>query len=98
MSVKFVDNALVAHGNHCAGQLYRRFVAHEGDLNMILDLFLKFYIHAQLFLRRRDGASAIEYVIIVAIVALVIIGFGTGLGDKIKGVFQKVSDALPAAT
>jgi len=29
---------------------------------------------------------------------LVIIGFGTGLGDKIKGVFQKVSDALPAAT
>ena len=65
---------------------------------MILDLFLKFYIHALLFLRRRDGASAIEYVIIVAIVALVIIGFGTGLGDKIKGVFQKVSDALPAAT
>jgi pilus assembly protein Flp/PilA len=65
---------------------------------MILDLFLKLYIHAQLFLRRRDGASAIEYVIIVAIVALVIIGFGTGLGDKIKGVFQKVSDALPAAT
>ncbi|AZE52820.1 hypothetical protein C4K03_0636 [Pseudomonas synxantha] len=65
---------------------------------MILDLFLKFYIHAQLFLRRRDGASAIEYVIIVAIVALVIIGFGTGLGDKIEGVFQKVSDALPAAT
>ncbi|QXH76566.1 Flp family type IVb pilin [Pseudomonas salmasensis] len=65
---------------------------------MILDLFLKFYIHAQLFLRRRDGASAIEYVIIVAIVALVIIGFGTGLGDKIEGVLQKVSDALPAAT
>ena len=65
---------------------------------MILDLFLKFYIHAQLFLRRREGASAIEYVISVAIVALVIIGFGTGLGDKIKGVFQKVSDALPAAT
>lgn len=64
---------------------------------MFLDLMLKVYIHTQLFLRRRDGASAIEYVIIVAIVALVIIGFGTGLGDKIKGVFQKVSDALPAA-
>ena len=63
---------------------------------MILDLILKMYIQTQLFFRRRDGASAIEYVIIVAIVALVIIGFGTGLGDKIKGVFQKVSDALPA--
>jgi len=87
----------VAHGNHCAGQLYRRFVAHEGDLNMILDLFLKFYIHAQLFLRRRDGASAIEYVIIVAIVALVIVGFGSEIGDKIKGIFQKISDELPDA-
>ncbi|WP_458372140.1 Flp family type IVb pilin [Pseudomonas lactis] len=64
---------------------------------MILNLFLKFYIHAQLFLRRRDGASAIEYVIIVAIVALGIISFGGGLGDKIKAIFQQVSDALPAA-
>ena len=64
---------------------------------MFLDLILKMYIQTQLFSRRKDGASAIEYVIIVAIVALVIIGFGTGLGDKIKGVFQKVSDALPAA-
>ncbi|MQB18151.1 MULTISPECIES: Flp family type IVb pilin [Pseudomonas] len=64
---------------------------------MILDLFLKFYIHAQLFLRRRDGASAIEYVIIVAIVALVIVGFGSEIGDKIKGIFQKISDELPDA-
>ena len=64
---------------------------------MFLDLILKMHIQTQLFFRRKDGASAIEYVIIVAIVALVIIGFGTGLGDKIKGVFQKVSDALPAA-
>ncbi|MBF6027921.1 Flp family type IVb pilin [Pseudomonas sp. P115] len=64
---------------------------------MFLDLILNMYIQTQLFFRRRDGASAIEYVIIVAIVALVIIGFGTGLGDKIKGVFQQVSDALPAA-
>ena len=64
---------------------------------MFLDLILKMYIQTQLFFRRKDGASAIEYVIIVAIVAFVIIGFGTGLGDKIKGVFQKVSDALPAA-
>ena len=64
---------------------------------MFLDLILKIYIQTQLFFRRKDGASAIEFVLIVAIVALVIIGFGTGLGDKIKGVFQKVSDALPAA-
>lgn len=64
---------------------------------MIFDLFCKFYIHAQLFLRRRDGASAIEYVIIVAIVALVIVGFGSEIGDKIKSVFQQISDGLPDA-
>ncbi|WP_073521472.1 Flp family type IVb pilin [Pseudomonas fluorescens] len=62
---------------------------------MIFDLFLKFCIHAKLFLRRRDGASAIEYVIIVAIVALVIVGFGSEIGDKIKDVFQRISDGLP---
>ncbi|WP_238347837.1 hypothetical protein [Pseudomonas lactis] len=39
-----------------------------------------------------------RHVIIVAIVALVIVGIGTGLGDKIKGIFEQVSDALPAAT
>ena len=64
---------------------------------MILDLFFKFYIHAQLFLRRRDGASAIEYVIIVALVALVIVGFGSEIGDKIKSVFERISEGLPDA-
>ncbi|MCS4248025.1 MULTISPECIES: Flp family type IVb pilin [unclassified Pseudomonas] len=65
---------------------------------MILDLILKAYVQTQLFFRRRDGASAIEYVIIVAIVALVIIGAGSGLGDKIKNVFTSVSNALPAGS
>jgi len=30
----------------------------------------------------------------VAIVALVIVGVGSGLGEKIEGVFEKVSEAL----
>ena len=65
---------------------------------MFVDLILKAYVQTQLFFRRSDGASAIEYVIIVAIVALVIVGVGSGLGEKIKGVFTSVSNALPAAT
>ncbi|OPA95304.1 pilus assembly protein [Pseudomonas fluorescens] len=64
---------------------------------MVLELILKFYIQTQLFLRRRDGASAIEYAIIVAMVALVIIGFSTDIGVKIKSIFQQIKDGLPAA-
>jgi pilus assembly protein Flp/PilA len=63
---------------------------------MFLDMMLKLYIQAQLFFRRRDGASAIEYVIIVTVVALVILGAGTGLGDKIKGVFTAVGNGISA--
>lgn len=65
---------------------------------MFLDLMLKLYVKTQLFFRRQEGASAIEYVIIVAIVALVILGVGTGLGDKIKGVFNSISDGLPSGS
>lgn len=65
---------------------------------MFLDLMLKLYIQTLLFFRRKDGASAIEYVIIVTIVALVILGAGTDLGTKIKGVFTSVSNGLSSGT
>lgn len=63
---------------------------------MFLDLMLKLYIQTQLFFQRKDGASAIEYVIIVTIVALVILGVGTNLGTKIKNVFGSVAAGLTA--
>jgi len=63
---------------------------------MFLDLMLKLYIQTQLFFQRKDGASAIEYVIIVTIVALVILGVGTNLGTKIKNVFNSVAAGLTA--
>ncbi|WP_350615951.1 Flp family type IVb pilin [Pseudomonas sp. HY7a-MNA-CIBAN-0227] len=61
---------------------------------MFLDLMLKVYIQTQLFFRRKDGASAIEYVIIVSLVAVVIIGFGTGIGDKISALLLRVQNGI----
>ncbi|MBV4451414.1 MULTISPECIES: Flp family type IVb pilin [Pseudomonas] len=64
---------------------------------MLLDLMLKFYAQAQLFFRRKDGASGIEYAIIVAMVALVIVAAGAGLGDKITSIFDKVSNGMTSS-
>lgn len=63
---------------------------------MFLALMMKIYIQLQLFVQRKEGASAIEYVIIVTIVALVILGMGTNLGTKITNVFSSVAAGLTA--
>lgn len=63
---------------------------------MFLALMMKLYIQLQLFVQRKEGASAIEYVIIVTIVALVILGVGTNLGTKIMNVFSSVAAGLTA--
>jgi pilus assembly protein Flp/PilA len=65
---------------------------------MFLDLMLKFYVQAQLFFKRQEGASGIEYAIIVALVALVIIGAGSGLGTKIAAIFNSISTKMVTAT
>ncbi|KMT55811.1 Flp family type IVb pilin [Pseudomonas fildesensis] len=61
---------------------------------MFLTLVMKLYIQLQLFVRRREGATAIEYVILVAIVALVILAAGTGLGTSITNFFARVGAAI----
>jgi pilus assembly protein Flp/PilA len=43
---------------------------------------------------KKDGATAIEYLILVAIVALVILAAGTTLGPKITTFFGKINTAL----
>ena len=65
---------------------------------MFLDLMLKLYIQTQLFFKRQDGASGIEYAIIVALVALVIIGAGSGLGGKIASVFNTLANKMQTAS
>jgi pilus assembly protein Flp/PilA len=41
------------------------------------------------------GATAVEYALMVGLIAVAIIGAVTLLGNKIKGSFNKVSGTLP---
>jgi pilus assembly protein Flp/PilA len=49
------------------------------------------------FIREEDGVTAIEYGLIAALIAVVIIGAVTTIGDRLKGTFETIRDALPAA-
>ncbi|MEO5710285.1 MAG: Flp family type IVb pilin, partial [Nocardioidaceae bacterium] len=42
------------------------------------------------------GASAVEYGLLVALIAIAIIVAITALGGKLSGVFQKTSNSLPS--
>jgi pilus assembly protein Flp/PilA len=46
-------------------------------------------------LRRDKGASAVEYGLIIALIAVAIILTVTALGGGLDGLFQQVLDALP---
>lgn len=46
------------------------------------------------FIKREDGASAIEYALIAGLVAVVLIGALTLLGTELEGVFEAITDAL----
>jgi len=61
----------------------------------------KLIVKTRRFFRRTEGASAIEYALIVAMVALVVIVFVPGISGSITATFKAVEDglvdALPAA-
>lgn len=44
---------------------------------------------------RDHGATAVEYGLLVALIAAIIVGVVTTLGTQIQAAFQTVSDALP---
>jgi pilus assembly protein Flp/PilA len=47
-------------------------------------------------IRRDDeGATAVEYGLLVALIAAIIVGVVTILGTEIQGAFQDVVDAIP---
>ena len=50
------------------------------------------------FLRRKDGASGIEYAIIAAMVAVVIVGFVPTISTSVKNIFTSIDTALTTAT
>jgi len=47
------------------------------------------------FLRDEEGATAVEYGLIAALIAVAIILSVTEVGDKLKAVFEAIKDALP---
>ncbi|KIP96248.1 MULTISPECIES: Flp family type IVb pilin [Pseudomonas] len=50
------------------------------------------------FFANEDGASAIEYSIIAALIAVVIVSGATALGTDINAVFTSIANTLPGAT
>jgi pilus assembly protein Flp/PilA len=62
---------------------------------------LKHYTDLELrvreFGRREEGATAVEYGLMVALIAIVIIVAVALIGTNLNGVFQTVADTLPQA-
>ncbi|CRM49820.1 Flp pilus assembly protein, pilin Flp [Pseudomonas sp. 31 R 17] len=61
---------------------------------MLLDLLIRLHVQLQLLFQRKEGATAIEYLILVAIVALVILAAGTTLKPQITAFFTKITTAI----
>lgn len=50
------------------------------------------------FLKDESGQGMVEYALIIALIAIVVIAVLTALGGSIKGVFKGSSDVLNAVT
>ncbi|KTC44225.1 MAG: Flp family type IVb pilin [Pseudomonas sp.] len=61
---------------------------------MILHYLL---LRARLFFDRTEGASAIEYAIVVAMVAVIAVAFVTPMGNRVLAIFNNVLIALGGA-
>ena len=50
------------------------------------------------FFKDEEGQGMVEYGLILALIAIVVIVALVALGPKIKGVFQAVNDSVPSVT
>ncbi|MCQ4325822.1 Flp family type IVb pilin [Stutzerimonas stutzeri] len=55
---------------------------------------ISLYYRIQTFLRREEGASAIEYGIIAGLIAVAIITGAGLIGDNLADVFDRIQEAL----
>jgi pilus assembly protein Flp/PilA len=55
------------------------------------------WIKARLFFDRTEGASAIEYAIVIAMVAVVVLVFVGPLGDRVLAMFNNITTGLGGA-
>lgn len=59
---------------------------------------LKVYTeYLKAFFKDEEGASAVEYGLIVGLIAVVLIGVLALVGTDLTGLFQTVADKLPTA-
>lgn len=49
------------------------------------------------FIKREDGASAIEYALIAGLIAVVIIGGAQAIGLELSNIFTTINDTLSGA-
>lgn len=61
---------------------------------MLLAKLILLKLKLSSFLKREDGATAIEYAIIAGLIAVVIIGGATALGEGIDAKFFEILDKL----
>jgi pilus assembly protein Flp/PilA len=67
------------------------------------DALLRLYVTASAFIsdryngRKDRGATAVEYGLLVGLIAVAIIAVLLVLGPRLAGLFQNVSNQLPAA-
>ncbi|WP_371856108.1 Flp family type IVb pilin [Pseudomonas sp. R29(2017)] len=64
-------------------------------LRMIIDYLVA---RALLFFKKDDGASAIEYAIVVAMVAVVVVVFVTPVGARVLNIFNAILTSLGGTT
>lgn len=50
------------------------------------------------FIKREDGASAIEYALIAGLIGIVIVGGATFLGEEINDIFNRIGNSLSGIT
>jgi len=56
----------------------------------------KFFNQARSFCREEEGASAIEYALLVGLIAVAIVAAVTALGTKVSGTFTSITGKLPS--
>jgi len=61
---------------------------------MFLTFMMKLCVQLKLLFQRKEGATAIEYAILVAVIALVVLVAATTLGTDISTMLGKVSTAI----
>lgn len=62
---------------------------------MLLAKLILLKLKLSSFLKREDGATAIEYAIIAGLIAVVIIGAATLLGEQIRDMFNLIAGKIP---